>query len=1194
MGRWASLCRLGRGALVAFGLGLAAGAWAQGGGAASLRFDLPADDAEHALRLFSVAQRLELVFPTAEVAGIRTNAVHGEMTARAALERMLAGTGLAVAQDAETGMYMIRRVAPAGPLAAGVAPAARPPPSPSAGPSSYDRLVRLSPFEVASSSNDVGYYTQNTLAGTRLNSNLADLGAAITVISKRQMTDTSSVNLNDLFLYEASTEGAENYTSLGGFGKGAGVGDNVQASPQTANRVRGLGSVDVTRDYFISNPAIQLDAYNLDDVELSRGPNSTLFGIGSPAGIVNQSVEKAVLDRDRGEVSTRFGSFGDFRATLNLNRALIPDHLAIAVAALYANAHPTAQEPADDIQRREFAAVTIQPWADTTVRANLEYYDNPYRRANSITPADEVTPWLANGSPRWDPITYTASVNGVATAAITNNSLLPAGLTCSLGNAASGTPQFYLVHGVAQLWEQAELGTNFAVPGTPTSAAGYPGGPIGFERLVYTAGNYAKFTAASSAPGVQVTYPLFHEPGITDPRLLNYQGINLGAPDFGEDRAVISQVGIEQRIADRLFLAAGWYRERFTTVQENNLGENVGNAVMIDPNTRFLNGAPNPYFGDPFMVVQTPEDTASQQRNEQERLALAYQLDFTTGDGWTRWLGHHSLQVFYEHRENDTDTRRNLLAVLDAHSWDSTTDVGNGASGPAGSVAERFYLGRTGRGGQLRRRRVRRHRVHLSAHLVQHAAERRDLDERERPARPGGLSGRDQPGAAAGLELFGQRPGLPARRPAGPHARPAARLRAQPGHPGRGHRPRHRPGRCRQPRPSGATGTTPTASPASSGPWSTPPPGSACTTTGPTTSRSRDWGRTSSATCCPNPSGAGRDYGFTVALFDDPPGGGARLVPGGRGEQPRGQSHLRRAGAAHRLRRIPALGPGNRHQQSGRRGVGGGDQRLCPDDREISDRPAGAGRRHDLRRRHGNRPGQRLGIQPGLQSLPPLDDEVHRRPGPGGLLRRVPARAGLSRRPPAGLDHGHRSRAGTLLDHDQRGPRGRRHLQHRPFGTPQQWLAGTVDAAGLDGELAQQGTASPDLSRYHFNYLTNYQVVAGPLAGAGIGTALRYQTRAAIGYLGGAPDPAAAGAIDTLQPADPVYGRTQLHQDFWISYAPRPSWLDRRVRLKMQLNIRDAWSDGYLETIGVNPDGSPSVFRIVPPRQYYLTTTFYF
>jgi hypothetical protein len=1193
MGRWASLCRLGRGALVAFGLGLAAGAWAQGGGAASLRFDLPADDAEHALRLFSVAQRLELVFPTAEVAGIRTNAVHGEMTARAALERMLAGTGLAVAQDAETGMYMIRRVAPAGPLAAGVAPAARPPPSPSAGPSSYDRLVRLSPFEVASSSNDVGYYTQNTLAGTRLNSNLADLGAAITVISKRQMTDTSSVNLNDLFLYEASTEGAENYTSLGGFGKGAGVGDNVQASPQTANRVRGLGSVDVTRDYFISNPAIQLDAYNLDDVELSRGPNSTLFGIGSPAGIVNQSVEKAVLDRDRGEVSTRFGSFGDFRATLNLNRALIPDHLAIAVAALYANAHPTAQEPADDIQRREFAAVTIQPWADTTVRANLEYYDNPYRRANSITPADEVTPWLANGSPRWDPITYTASVNGVATAAITNNSLLPAGLTGSLGNAASGTPQFYLVHGVAQLWEQAELGTNFAVPGTPTSAAGYPGGPIGFERLVYTAGNYAKFTAASSAPGVQVTYPLFHEPGITDPRLLNYQGINLGAPDFGEDRAVISQVGIEQRIADRLFLAAGWYRERFTTVQENNLGENVGNAVMIDPNTRFLNGAPNPYFGDPFMVVQTPEDTASQQRNEQERLALAYQLDFTTGDGWTRWLGHHSLQVFYEHRENDTDTRRNLLAVLDAHSWDSTTDVGNGASGPAGSVAERFYLGRTGAA------------VSFDDGEFADTAFTFPLTWYNTQLNGGTWTNEN---ARLGPVVF---PGATnqAQQQVWSYSGSVQdyllddRLVLTLGQ-------RHDYERSRVTLAEGIDPATGLADADNLAQWSNWNDADGITRQLGAVVHAAPWlsvhynrsdnftvaglGEDQFGNVLPNPSGAGRDYGFTVALFDD------RLVA---------ELAWYRAGAANsREGNLTYVVRALRTDYGG----------FLPWAQEIATNNLGAGASAAAINAYAQTIVKYPTGLPGLAAATTYGADTETVQANGWEFNLVynPSRH-WTMKFTADQD---RAAYSDVYPHVQAylaarlpvwttatdpvlGPfwttisadRGGGGIYSiAPFGTPQQWLAGTVDAAGLDGELAQQGTASPDLSRYHFNYLTNYQVVAGPLAGAGIGTALRYQTRAAIGYLGGAPDPAAAGAIDTLQPADPVYGRTQLHQDFWISYAPRPSWLDRRVRLKMQLNIRDAWSDGYLETIGVNPDGSPSVFRIVPPRQYYLTTTFYF
>ncbi|HXE55294.1 MAG TPA: Plug domain-containing protein, partial [Tepidisphaeraceae bacterium] len=181
---------------------------------------------------------------------------------------------------------------------------------------SNDRLFKLSPFEVQSSNKDVGYYTQNTLSGSRINSKLSDVGASITVITKQQMEDTSAIDLNDMFLYEASTEGTENYTATGGFGKGTGVGDSVQGSPQTANRVRGLGSVDVTRDFFSTNSAIQLDSYNIDRLDVSRGPNSTLYGIGSPAGIVNQTIEQAVINKDSNEIQLRYGSFGDQRAVL--------------------------------------------------------------------------------------------------------------------------------------------------------------------------------------------------------------------------------------------------------------------------------------------------------------------------------------------------------------------------------------------------------------------------------------------------------------------------------------------------------------------------------------------------------------------------------------------------------------------------------------------------------------------------------------------------------------------------------------------------------------------------------------------------------------------------------------------------------------------------------------------------------------
>ena len=565
--------------------------------------------------------------------------------------------------------------------------------------------VKLSPFEVQASSHDQGYYTQNTTAGTRLSSSLNDLGASITVISKQQLQDTSSIDLNDMFLYEASTEGTENYTALGGPGKGTGTGDSIQTSPQTANRIRGLAPADVSRDFFITNPSIKTDVYNLDSVTISRGPNSTLFGIGSPSGIVNESIQKAQLNQDVNQVSLRYGSFQDERATVNFNRALIPDKLAVDVSGLYQNTHPTNQKPSYDIQRREFAAFTLKPLPNTTVRANIEYYDNPNQRANSITPADEISPWLANGRPTWDPVTFTATVNGATSAPITNNLLLPAGLALGLGNSGDGQPQKYIVHGQIQLWEQAQLGTNFAAPGSPTNAVGTVNGtgaaatvntwgPIGFERLVNSQGNFAKF--AASAPAGQVTYPLFHEPGVHSKQLLNWGGVNLLSPNLGEDKAQIYNVEIEQQITDDLFLDAGWYREQFTSAQHNYLGGNVGNAVAVDPNTRLLNGVPNPFFGRAYTQVQQGDDIYLSNLNEQERVSLAYQLDFTKNANWTRWLGHHNALAFYSHRENDTNSERTREEVVDAHAWNTTTDIGNNSSGPSGSDAQRMYLSDAG------------------------------------------------------------------------------------------------------------------------------------------------------------------------------------------------------------------------------------------------------------------------------------------------------------------------------------------------------------------------------------------------------------------------------------------------------------------------------------------------------------------
>ena len=103
----------------------------------------------------------------------------------------------------------------------------------SASNKSEETLV-LSPFTVIE--DDKGYQAFNTLAGTRINSKLEDLGASITVVTKQQLEDTAVLDINDLFRYEASTEGTDDFTQFTPNRTG-GVGDNIQGDPARANRI---------------------------------------------------------------------------------------------------------------------------------------------------------------------------------------------------------------------------------------------------------------------------------------------------------------------------------------------------------------------------------------------------------------------------------------------------------------------------------------------------------------------------------------------------------------------------------------------------------------------------------------------------------------------------------------------------------------------------------------------------------------------------------------------------------------------------------------------------------------------------------------------------------------------------------------------------------------------------------------------
>ncbi|MDR2673334.1 MAG: TonB-dependent receptor plug domain-containing protein, partial [Opitutaceae bacterium] len=269
----------------------------------------------------------------------------------------------------------------------------------------------LSPFQV-DATREKGYFAENTLAGSRMRTNIADLGAAISVVTRQQLDDTASLDVNDIFRYEIGTEGATTYTPTQSTFRVGGIVDAIAGNTfgnsmtttvtnATANRVRGLGTPGFSINYYTAIAQIPFDSYNAASFEINRGPNSLLFGMGSPAGIVNQSTASPQINKDNASVQVRIDDRGSERASLSFNKTLVDGKLAIYGALLYDN-KAYERKPSYDTTRRQYGAITYKPFKTTKITASIEGYSNDNSRPNTITPIDGVSEWREAGRPYYD------------------------------------------------------------------------------------------------------------------------------------------------------------------------------------------------------------------------------------------------------------------------------------------------------------------------------------------------------------------------------------------------------------------------------------------------------------------------------------------------------------------------------------------------------------------------------------------------------------------------------------------------------------------------------------------------------------------------------------------------------------------------------------------------------------------------
>ena len=278
---------------------------------------------------------------------------------------------------------------------------AAPAATPAATPATEEEVIVLSPFEVNASNANSGYSVKDTLAGTRVRTELRDLGTAISVVNAQFMQDTGVKNSQDLLVYTTNTEVGGLGGNFGGMGNAAAMSErSAMLRPNSNTRVRGLDAADNTRDFFLSE--IPWDGYNVDRVDLQRGANSILFGVGSPAGIVNTSINGASF-KNAGKLENRISRFGGMRDSFDYNWSPLDQELGIRVSLL--DDHTKyEQRPAYSRDQRMFAALRYDPkflaknGMTTSFKFNIEWGDIKSNRPRTLPPFDCITPWYYTGN----------------------------------------------------------------------------------------------------------------------------------------------------------------------------------------------------------------------------------------------------------------------------------------------------------------------------------------------------------------------------------------------------------------------------------------------------------------------------------------------------------------------------------------------------------------------------------------------------------------------------------------------------------------------------------------------------------------------------------------------------------------------------------------------------------------------------
>ncbi len=299
------------------------------------KIDVPAGQLTTALKALAAQSGVEFVYSTDQLEGLRTNGVHGELTAEKAVAKLLEGTNLKVTVH-ESGALLI---------------------APASGPAISGALTRVEPGLRVAQSGAEDVKTAGASAGQQSESSdptiqevivtaqkraerLIDAPQSVTVVGADDIARLGAVQFRD---FANTVPGLSFNTGGTGYNQIVlrGVTTGIDPSPTVGVYVDEVPYGSSTG--FARGGQLAFDAglFDMDRIEVLRGPQGTLYGASTMGGLikyVSRAPDAAKFggNTQAGLSSTEEGGI-NYNVAGAVNAPLVADKVALRASGYYSH-----------------------------------------------------------------------------------------------------------------------------------------------------------------------------------------------------------------------------------------------------------------------------------------------------------------------------------------------------------------------------------------------------------------------------------------------------------------------------------------------------------------------------------------------------------------------------------------------------------------------------------------------------------------------------------------------------------------------------------------------------------------------------------------------------------------------------------------------------------------------------------------